>query len=124
MNDKAQQALQQYREKVANGEVAPSEHKTLKEKQEQKPTLRTSVDYMYFQCIYGEDVIKQVRCHYENGNGIPLNMKDKNIKKIRDRSTDSTALYLYKYETTAPCLVDKCRRDAVAKWLSGEEMGV
>ena len=32
MNDEAQQALQQYREKVANGEIAPSERKTLKEK--------------------------------------------------------------------------------------------
>ena len=32
MNDKAQQALQQYREKVNNGEIAPSERKTLKEK--------------------------------------------------------------------------------------------
>ena len=35
MNDKAQQALQQYREKVNNGEIAPSERKTLKEKWEQ-----------------------------------------------------------------------------------------
>ena len=66
---------------------------------------------------------KQARCQYENGNGIPLNMKDNIIEKIMDRSTDSTAIYLYKYETTAPGLVDKCRRDAVAKWLSGEEMG-
>ena len=39
MNDKAQQALQEYRNKVNNGEVAPSERKTLKEKWEQKPTL-------------------------------------------------------------------------------------
>ena len=45
------------------------------------------------------------------------------IEKIRDRSTDSTALYIYKRETTAHGLVDKCRFDAVAKWLSSEEMG-
>ena len=57
---------------------------------------------------------KQARCHYENGNGIPLN--------IKDRSTDSTAIYIYKRETTARGLVDKCRFDAVAKWLSSEEM--
>ena len=66
---------------------------------------------------------KQARYQYENGNGIPLNIKDNTIEKITDRSTDSTALYLYKYETTAPGLVYKCRRDAVAKWLSSEEMG-
>ena len=66
---------------------------------------------------------KQARCHYENGNGIPLNIKDNIIEKIRDRSTDSTALYIYKRETTAHGLVDKCRFDAVAKWLSSEEMG-
>ena len=61
MNDKAQQALQDYREKVNNGEIVPSERKTLKEKWEQKPTLRASVDYMCFQCMCGEDVVKQVR---------------------------------------------------------------
>ena len=66
---------------------------------------------------------KQARCHYENGNGIPLNIKDNIIERIRDRSTDSTALYIYKRETTAHGLVDKCRFDAVAKWLSSEEMG-
>lgn len=66
---------------------------------------------------------KQARCHYENGNGIPLNIKDNIIEKIRDRSTDSTALYIYKYETTARGLVDRCCFDAVAKWLSSEEMG-
>ena len=66
---------------------------------------------------------KQAKCHYENGNGIPLNIKDNIIEKIRDRSTDSTALYIYKRETTAHGLVDKCRFDAVAKWLSSEEMG-
>ena len=38
---------------------------------------------------------KQARCHYENGNGIPLNIKDNIIEKIRDRSTDSTALYIF-----------------------------
>ena len=58
---------------------------------------------------------KQARCHYENGNGIPLNIKDNIIEKIKDRSTDSTALYIYKYETTARGLVDKCRFDAVSK---------
>ena len=61
MNDKAQQALQQYREKVNNGEIVPSERKTLKEKWEQKPTLRASVDYMCHQCMGGEYVAKQVR---------------------------------------------------------------
>ena len=65
---------------------------------------------------------KQARGHYENGNGIPLNIKENIIEKIRDRSTDSTALYIYKYETTARGLVDKYRFDAVAKWLSSEEM--
>ena len=58
MNDKAQQALQEYREKVASGEIAPSERKTLKEKWEQKPTLRASVDYMCHQCMGGEDVVR------------------------------------------------------------------
>ena len=66
---------------------------------------------------------KQARCHYENGNGIHLNIKDNIIEKIMDRSTDSTALYIYKRETTAHGLVDKCRFDAVAEWLSSEEMG-
>ncbi len=66
---------------------------------------------------------KQARCHYENGNGIPLNIKENIIEKIMDRSTDSTATYICKYETTAHGLVDKCRFDAVAKWLSSEEMG-
>ena len=66
---------------------------------------------------------KQARCHYENGDGIPLNIKDNIIEKIKDRSTDSTALYIYKRETTAHGLIDRCRFDAVAKWLSSEEMG-
>ena len=66
---------------------------------------------------------KQARCHYENGNGIPLNIKDNIIEKIRDRSTDSTALYIYKRETTAHGLVDKCYFNAVEKWLSSEDMG-
>ena len=44
-------------------------------------------------------------------------------KSLKDRSTDSTALYIYKHETTAHGLVDKCRFDAVAKWLPSEEMG-
>ena len=66
---------------------------------------------------------KQAREHYENGNGIPLNIKDNIIEKIRDRSTDSTAIYIYKRETTAYGVVDKCRFDAVAEWLSSEEMG-
>ena len=60
MSDKLK-ALQQYRNKVANGEIEPSERKTLKEKWEQKPTLRASVDYMCHQCMGGEDVVKQVR---------------------------------------------------------------
>lgn len=60
MNDKLK-ALQEYREKLNNGEIAPSERKTLKEKWEQKPTLRASVDYMCHQCMGGEDVVKQVR---------------------------------------------------------------
>ena len=59
MNDKLK-ALQTYREKVNSGEIVPSERKTLKEKWEQKPTLRASVDYMCFQCMC-EDVVKQVR---------------------------------------------------------------
>ena len=66
---------------------------------------------------------KQAREHYENGDGIPLNIKDNIIEKIMDRSTDSTALYIYKRETTAHGLVGKCRFDAVAKWLSSEELG-
>ena len=66
---------------------------------------------------------KQARCHYENGDGIPLNIKDNIIEKIKDRSTDSTALYIYKRETTAHGLIDRCRFDAVAKWLLSEEMG-
>ena len=32
-------------------------------------------------------------------------------------------LYIYKRETTAHGSVDKCRFDAVAEWLSSEEMG-
>ena len=45
------------------------------------------------------------------------------MKKIKDRGTNSTALYVYKRETTAHGLVDKCRFDAVVEWLSSEEMG-
>ena len=60
MNDKLK-ALQEYRNKVNNGEIAPPERKTLKEKWEQKPTLRVSVDYMCFVCMGGVDVVKQVR---------------------------------------------------------------
>ncbi len=46
MNDKAQQALQEYREKVASGEII-KESKTPKQKwEDDKKSLRKSINYM------------------------------------------------------------------------------
>ena len=54
MNDKAQQALQQYREKVANGEII-KESKTPKQKwEDDKKSLRKSINYMCVMCMGNE----------------------------------------------------------------------
>ena len=54
MNDKAQQALQEYREKVASGEII-KESKTPKQKwEDDKKSLRKSINYMCVMCMGNE----------------------------------------------------------------------
>ena len=67
--------------------------------------------------------VKQARCHYENGNGIPLNIKDNISNKLIEESTTSTYLYVYRNETLEDGLLSNCYFNAVAEWLSSEDMG-
>lgn len=54
MNENAKQALKEYRIKVANGEIE-KEHKTPKQKwEEDKKSLRKSINYMCVQCMGNE----------------------------------------------------------------------
>ena len=66
---------------------------------------------------------KQARCHYENGNGIPLSIKSDISNKLIEESTTSTYLHVYRNGTLEDELLINCYFDAVAKWLSSEEMG-
>ena len=54
VNDKAQQALREYREKVANGEII-KENKTPKQKwEDDKKSLRKSINYFCVSCMGNE----------------------------------------------------------------------
>ena len=54
-NDKAREALREYQEKVKSGEIERTPQKTLTEKwQENKKSLRASVNAMCFACFGGE----------------------------------------------------------------------
>ena len=67
---------------------------------------------------------KQARCHYENGNkGVPLSIKSDISNKLIEESTTSTYLYVYRNETLEDGLLSNCYFNAVAEWLSSEEMG-
>ena len=66
---------------------------------------------------------KQARCHYENGNGIPLNIKSDITKKLIEESATSTYLYIYRNETLEDGLLGNCYFNEVAKWLSSEDIG-
>ena len=66
---------------------------------------------------------KQARCHYENGNGIPLNIKSDISNKLIEESTTSTYLYVYRNETLEDGSLSNCYFNAVEKWLSSEDMG-
>ena len=61
--DKRTAALKEYQEKVKSGEIERTVPKNLKEKwEEDKKSLRKSINYMCIQCFSGED--------YEGGNKI------------------------------------------------------
>ncbi len=66
---------------------------------------------------------KQARCHYENGNGIPLSIKSDITKKLIEESATSTYLYIYRNETLEDGLLSNCYFNEVAKWLSSEDIG-
>ena len=56
MNEKALIALQEYKEKVANGEIERTPPKTLTQKwEENKKSLRNSVNYMCWECLGGDE---------------------------------------------------------------------
>lgn len=54
MSDARRIALAEYREKLASGEIEPSERKTLAEKHEENPTRKTAIDLFCFQCMGGD----------------------------------------------------------------------
>ena len=66
---------------------------------------------------------KQARDHYINNKGIPLSIKSDITKKLIKESTNSTYLYIYRNETLEDGLLGNCYFNAVAKWLSSEDMG-
>ena len=66
---------------------------------------------------------KQARDHYTNNKGIPLSIKSDITKKLIKESTTSTYLYIYRNETLEDGLLGNCYFNAVAKWLSSEDMG-
>lgn len=54
--DKRKAALKEYQEKVKSGEIERTVRKNLKEKwEEDKTSLRKSINYMCVQCFGGED---------------------------------------------------------------------
>lgn len=56
MNEKALIALQEYKEKVANGEIERTPPKNPKQKwEEDKTSVRKSVNYICWQCYGGDD---------------------------------------------------------------------
>ena len=66
---------------------------------------------------------KQARNHYNSNKGVPLSIKSDISNKLIEESTTSTYLYVYRNETLEDGLLSNCYFDAVAKWLSSEEMG-
>ena len=66
---------------------------------------------------------KQARCHYNSNKGVPLSIKSDISNKLIEESTTSTYLYVYRNETLEDGLLSNCYFNAVAKWLSSEEMG-
>lgn len=65
MNSNALIALQEYKEKVANGEIERTSPKNPKQKwEENKTSVRKSVNYMCWQCFggdEGENVKKEIK---------------------------------------------------------------
>ena len=66
---------------------------------------------------------KQARCHYNSNKGVPLNIKSDISNKLIEESTTSTYLYVYRNETLEDGLLSNCYFNAVAEWLSNEDMG-
>ena len=66
--DKRTAALKKYQEKVKSGEIERTVRKNLKEKwEEDKTSLRKSINYMCVQCFSGED--------WEGGNDVKGEIK-------------------------------------------------
>ena len=66
---------------------------------------------------------KQARCHYNSNKGVPLSIKSDISNKLIEESTTSTYLYVYRNETLEDELLSNCYFNAVAEWLSSEDMG-
>ena len=66
---------------------------------------------------------KQARNHYNNNKGVPLSIKSDISNKLIEESTTSTYLYVYRNETLEDGLLSNCYFNAVAEWLSSEDMG-
>lgn len=68
IKEKRLMALREYQEKVKSGEIERPIPKNIKEKwEEDKKSLRKSINYMCVQCFSGED--------YEGGNDIKGEIK-------------------------------------------------